>query len=191
MKVEFFLSLRIFGLLPSLIYSQRFGRCVLRLSWSVSYQTRESKQNFKMNPLFNPWDKVKSKLATLVEGDPKAPFSIATKTEMYGRALLLSLDCSILPLILTLYYWMLSKATSSTIFWVFGMTWPGIEPRSPRPWVNILLMRQMTWLDCSNFVNYDQQQVLCNVIYSWHINQCRLCNAKSCFYIYIKYIWFV
>ena len=29
---------------------------------------------------------------------------------------------------------MLSKVESSTIFWVFGMTWLGIEPRSPRPW---------------------------------------------------------
>ena len=24
----------------------------------------------------------------------------------------------------------------------------------------------------------------------WHINPCRLFNAKSCLYIYIKYIWF-
>ena len=28
---------------------------------------------------------------------------------------------------------MLSKEATSTIFWVFGMTRPGIEPRSPRP----------------------------------------------------------
>ena len=28
---------------------------------------------------------------------------------------------------------MLSKAASSTIFWVFGMTWPGIEPQSAGP----------------------------------------------------------
>ena len=26
---------------------------------------------------------------------------------------------------------MLSKELSSTIFWVFGMTWPGIDPQSP------------------------------------------------------------
>ena len=24
----------------------------------------------------------------------------------------------------------------------------------------------------------------------WHINHCRLFNAKYCLYIYIKYIWF-
>ena len=38
---------------------------------------------------------------------------------------------------------MLSKAASSTIFWVFGMTRPGTEPRSPGPLVNTLLIRPM------------------------------------------------
>ena len=33
---------------------------------------------------------------------------------------------------------MLSKEASSTIFWVFGMTRPGIEPRSPGPLANTL-----------------------------------------------------
>ena len=33
---------------------------------------------------------------------------------------------------------MLSKEASSTIFWVFGMTQPGIEPRSPGPLANTL-----------------------------------------------------
>ena len=33
---------------------------------------------------------------------------------------------------------MLSKEVSSTIFWVFGMIQPGIEPQSPRPLVNTL-----------------------------------------------------
>ena len=33
---------------------------------------------------------------------------------------------------------MLSKEVSSTIFKVFVMTWPGIEPRSPRPLANTL-----------------------------------------------------
>ena len=32
---------------------------------------------------------------------------------------------------------------SSTIFKVFGMTRPGIEPRSPEPLANILLIRSM------------------------------------------------
>ena len=55
---------------------------------------------------------------------------------MSGRAVLLSLDCSTLPLIYTLYRWVLSKDVSSTIFKVFGMTRPGIENRHPRPLAN-------------------------------------------------------
>ena len=31
---------------------------------------------------------------------------------------------------------MLSKGASSNLFWVLGMTWPGIESRSPRPLAN-------------------------------------------------------
>ena len=33
---------------------------------------------------------------------------------------------------------MFSKVASSTIFWVFGMTWPGIQLRSPGPLANVL-----------------------------------------------------
>ena len=39
---------------------------------------------------------------TLVEDDPKAPFSITTTPGVSGRGLLNSLDCSTLPLIQTL-----------------------------------------------------------------------------------------
>ena len=52
---------------------------------------------------------------------------------MYGRALLLSLDCSTLLLIHSLYCGVLSKEVPATIIEVFGMTRPGIEPRSPEP----------------------------------------------------------
>ena len=40
---------------------------------------------------------------------------------------------------------MLSKEASTTIFWVFGMTRPKIDPRSPGPWVNSLLARPVDW----------------------------------------------
>ena len=63
--------------------------------------------------------KQKVKLVTIVEGDQKAPFSIATTPRCGGRALLLFLDCSTLPLIRTCG---LSKEISSAIFKVFGMT---------------------------------------------------------------------
>ena len=62
---------------------------------------------------------------------------------MYDRVLFLSLDCSTLPLIHTLYYWVLSKEVSSTIFKIFGMKQSGIEPRSPRPLTNTLPTRPM------------------------------------------------
>ena len=39
---------------------------------------------------------------------------------------------------------MLSKEASSPIFWVFGMTRPGIEPRSPGPLANTLTARPMS-----------------------------------------------
>ena len=42
------------------------------------------------------------KLATLVEGDPKAPFSITTTPKCREGRYSFFLDCSILPLILSL-----------------------------------------------------------------------------------------
>ena len=44
--------------------------------------------------------------------------------------------------------WVLSKEASSTIFWVFGMTWPGIELRSPRPLGNTLTIMPK-WIESS------------------------------------------
>ena len=73
------------------------------------------------------------KLATVVEGDQKASFWIATTPRCRGGRYFFLKHCSILPLIRTLYCWVLSKEVSSTIFKVFGMTRPGIEPRSPGP----------------------------------------------------------
>ena len=64
--------------------------------------------------------------------------------------LLLSLDWSTLPLICTLYRWVLSKEVSSTIFKVFGMTRPGIEPKSLGPLVNTLPTRPMSQSDTPN-----------------------------------------
>ena len=46
---------------------------------------------------------------------------------------------------------MLSKAASGTIFWIFGMTRPGIEPRPPRSLVNTLLIRPNTWKRRTSF----------------------------------------
>ena len=45
------------------------------------------------------------------------------------------------------YNAVLSKEASSTIFWVFGMTQPGIEPRSPGPLVNTLTAGPMSGMN--------------------------------------------
>ena len=73
------------------------------------------------------------KLATIVESNQKAPFSIAT-----------TLDGSTLLMIRTLYWLVLRKEEWSTIFKVFDMTRHGIKPSSPGPLVNTLLTRPMS-----------------------------------------------
>ena len=79
-------------------------------------------------------------MATLVEGDLKAPFLIATTPRCWGR-------CYSIPWIAPLYPWsLLYGAKQGSIkyhFWVFGMTQPGIEPWSPGALVNTLLIRPM------------------------------------------------
>ena len=82
--------------------------------------------------------KGKRKVGDRSRGWPEGSIFNSYYIEVSGRALLLSLDCSALPLIRTLYCWVLSKEVSSTILKVFGMSWPGIEPKSPGPLANTL-----------------------------------------------------
>ena len=77
-----------------------------------------------------------SKLATLVEVGPKAPFSIATTPRCRGGQYTFPCIALLYPWSITYKCWRLSKEISRTIFWVFGMTQPGIEPRSHRPLAN-------------------------------------------------------
>ena len=65
---------------------------------------------------------------TVVKGDLKAPFLIATTPCCRGGCYSF-LWIAPLPLIHILC-WVLSKEALSTIFWVFGMTQPGIEKHS-------------------------------------------------------------
>ena len=51
-----------------------------------------------------------------------------------------------LPLTYTLKCWVLNKCVSSTIFWVFGKTRPGIERRSPGPLANVLIILNQQYL---------------------------------------------
>ena len=76
----------------------------------------------------------KVKLATLVKGDPKAPFSIATSPKCRG-------GCYSIRSIAPFYLW--SSPYSAECEAVFGMTQPGIEPRFPGPLLNTLLIKPM------------------------------------------------
>ena len=80
-------------------------------------------------------------MAIVVEGDPKAPFFNGYNTKEKGKARLLFMDCFTLPLICS--WWVLSKVAWSAIFWVFGMTQPGIELRASKPLVNTLPTSQI------------------------------------------------
>ena len=83
---------------------------------------------------------LKVKLATLVDGDSKARFSISTSPRCRGGP---NSVPGLLNFTLDPYLIVLSVKQDGTKyhFWVFGMTRPGIEPRSPGPLVNILLIR--------------------------------------------------
>ena len=85
-----------------------------------------------------------SKVGDRSQGRPEGSLFNSYYTEVWGRVLLLSLDCSTLPLICTLYCWVLCKEVSSRIFKIFGMTQPRIEPQSPRPLANNLPARPMS-----------------------------------------------
>ena len=67
------------------------------------------------------------KLATLVNGDQKAPFSIATTLRCRRGHYSSPWIAPLYPLICTLYCWVLSKEVSGTILKIFGMTQSEIE----------------------------------------------------------------
>ena len=77
---------------------------------------------------------------TLVEGDPKALFSLGTTPRCWGWRYAFP---GLLHFTLDAYIIMLSvmQVASSSIFWVFGMTRARVEPRSPGPLVNTQLIR--------------------------------------------------
>ena len=77
------------------------------------------------------------KLATIVESDQKAPFSIATTPRCSEGRYSFPWIAPLYPWYVP-YRWVLSKEVSSTILKVFGMTRPRIEPRSPGPLANTL-----------------------------------------------------
>ena len=78
-------------------------------------------------------------MATVIEGDQKSPFLIATTPRCRGGRYSF-------PWIAPLYSYNAEccKVASNTICWVFGMTQPGIEPRSPWPLANTLTIMTMS-----------------------------------------------
>ena len=125
------------------------------------------------------------KVGNLSRGWPKGSLSSSYYTEVLRRVPILSLDCSTLPLP---YNAVLSKAASSPIFFlVFGMTRHGIEPQSPRPLANILLISPMAkWI----IKNVGLVYFYWFGLGLWHIKLCRLFDAKFCLYRTLC-LWFV
>ena len=92
----------------------------------------------------------KVKLLTVVQSDQKAPFLIATTPRCRGGRYFFFLDFSTLPLICTLCCSVLSKKVSSTIFKVFVMRRPEIEPTSFGQLANIrVIVMDNSWKGCS------------------------------------------
>ena len=79
-------------------------------------------------------------LVTLVEGDPKALFSIAIIPRCRGEGYSIPW---IVPLYLDPY---LKPGGINTIFWDFFITRTGIEPQYPRLLANTQLIGPMAWL---------------------------------------------
>ena len=109
--------------------------CVLALNWIVGNRIVYIKKYNQLNNQYwlichktklNQNQSKKGKAGDRSRGYPEGSLFNSYYTEVLGRALLLSLDCSTWPLIRTLY----CKEVSSTILKVFGMTRLGIEPWS-------------------------------------------------------------
>ena len=88
---------------------------------------------------------------------------------------------------------MVSKATSSTIFWVFGVTRPEIEPRSPGSLANTLLIRPMAQYTH----NHGKLRGIKIVILKIHLILCKQILFSLIFYITLfcsfvfQFKWFV
>ena len=86
---------------------------------------------------FTKYDKVK--LVTLVEGDPKAPFSIATTLRCRGGRYSIPKSVSLYPYLIVLS---VKQGGIKYHFWVIGITRPEIELRSLGPLANTLLISE-------------------------------------------------
>ena len=96
--------------------------------------------------------KVSCKVGNHSRGRPEGSLFNSYYTEVYGEGatpfpglLYCTLDSYLIML-------SASKAASSTIFWVFGMTRPGIEPQFPGPLTNTLIIWPMVKYSYLNLI---------------------------------------
>ena len=127
-----------------------------------------------------------SKVGDPSRGRPEGSLFNSSYTKVLGRALLLSLDCSTLLLIRTLWFWVLGKEVSSTIFKVYGMRRPGIEPRSPGPLANTLPTRPIRIIKDINVMSLIHRiHFLLNI---FQMTFCACIHNKSLSYKWIESI---
>ena len=114
--------------------------------------------------------------ARVVEGDPKATFSIASTPRFRGRR-------HSFPWICPPYSWsMPSKAKvklhQTSFFWVFCMTRPAIEPRYPGPLVNTVHIGQWASMITNKIIYY----------YTTYLTQFHTKQGQAWWYWNINYI---
>ena len=81
---------------------------------------------------------------------------------------------------------MLSKVASSTTFWVFGMTRPGIEPRSPGPLANTNMYVFNDFL-----INFEKPKINRDIFITAErfILENKACFGLSSYWIIIVHSW--
>ena len=77
----------------------------------------------------------------VVESNRKALFTLATTRRCRGGCFSFSWIAPLYPSSISYS----AEEVSSTIFWIFGMTWPGIESWSLRPLANALSTWKIPW----------------------------------------------
>ena len=104
---------------------------------------------------------------TVVESDPKAPFSFLWIASLYPYLIILSTK----------------QGRIKYHFWVFCMTRPGIEPRSPMPLVNTLT--NMPKYQFKNKFRIISPYLLSSIIKLYNANKCVI--TSRIIYLYNVY----
>ena len=131
------------------------------------------------------------KLASLVGGDPKDPFSIATPPRCRGECYFIAWIAPLYPYLIMLS---VKQGGIKYHFWVFGMTRPEIEPRSLRIVANILLIRPICMRNIIFaiyvYVHYTVSTIfiMYNILYIYIYKQSIIQSVYIYMYIYIIFV---